>query len=255
MLQEKMAGRSCEWSLASAEQKANLLEDLAGVFVELSAHPFDSMGSPVLRPSFGIGPFARESLIDVDRASTVMKTLGPFGPLRDCHTAEINLILDLIRRREMYAQQPVDAYLIHLFLLELVPRITSPVDSPIESGRPSPFFLTHADDKGDHILVDEDFHITAVIDWEWAYTVPPALAFNSPIMLFDVGDFYDGNNGLSKDEETFAGLLEQKSRLDLAGHVRGGRAHHRLAFYCGYDLSDWSGFLGLFLGFKEGCRC
>ena len=127
MLQEKMAGRSCEWSLASAEQKANLLEDLAGVFVELSAHPFDSMGSPVLRPSFGIGPYARESLIDVDRSSTVMRTLGPFASLRNCHTAEINLILDLIRRREMYAQQPVDAYLIHLFLLELVPRITSPV--------------------------------------------------------------------------------------------------------------------------------
>jgi hypothetical protein len=59
------------------------------------------------------------------------------------------------------------------------------------------------------------------------------------------------NNGLSKDEETFAELLEQKGRPDLAGHVRGGRAHHRLAFCCGYDLSDWSGFLGLFLGLRR----
>ena len=70
-------------------------------------------------------------------------------------------------------------------------------------------------------------------------------------MLFDVGDFYDGNNGLSKDEETFAELLELKGRPDLAGHVRGGRAHHRFAFCCGYDLSDWSGFLGLFLGLRR----
>jgi hypothetical protein len=133
-------------------------------------------------------------------------------------------------------------------LLELVPRITKTVD---ETKERVPCFLTHPDDKGDHILVDEDFHITAVIDWEWAHTVPPALAFNSPIMLFDVGEFYDGNNALSKDEETFARLLEQKGRSDLGDHVRHGRVHHRFAFCCGYDLSDWSGFLGLFRGLRK----
>jgi hypothetical protein len=77
-----------------------------------------------------------------------------------------------------------------------------------------------------------------VIDWEWAHTVPPALAFNSPIMLFDVAEFYDGSNALSADEEAFAKLLEQKGRFDLTGHVRDGRVHHRFAFCCGYDLSD-----------------
>lgn len=214
----------------------------------MTARPFNSLGSPVLQPSLTIGPFARESLTDVDRNLTI-KTLGPFHSLRDYHTAEIHLILDLIQRREMYAQQPVDAYLIHLFLLELVPRITESVDST-KSGQLS-YFLTHADDKGDHILVDDDYHITAVIDWEWAHTVPPALAFNSPIMLFDVGEFYDGNNALRADEETFAELLEKKGRSDLAGHVRSGRVHHRFAFCCGYDLSGWSGFLGLFLGLRR----
>jgi hypothetical protein len=108
MLQEKMAGKSCSWSLANSEQKTNLLKDLADVFIELSAYPFDSMGSPVLQPNVAIGPFARESLTDVDRSLT-MKTLGPFCSLREYHTAEIHLILDLIRRREMYAQQPVEA--------------------------------------------------------------------------------------------------------------------------------------------------
>lgn len=27
-----------------------------------------------------------------------------------------------------------------------------------------PFFLAHTDDKGDHILVDDDFQITGIID-------------------------------------------------------------------------------------------
>jgi hypothetical protein len=248
MLQEKMAGRSCSWSLANPEQKSNLLRDLADVFIELSAHSFDSIGSPVLQPGLEIGPFARESLTDIDSNST-MKALGPFHSLHEYHTAEIDLILDLIRREETYAQQPVDAYLIHLFLLEILPCITRTVD-PTELGE-SPYFLTHPDDKGDHILVDENFRITAVIDWEWAHTVPPALAFNSPIMLFDVGEFYDGNNTLSKDEEMFAELLKTKGRSDLAGYVRGGRLHHRFAFCCGYDLTDWSGFLGLFRGLRK----
>ena len=29
------------------------------------------------------------------------------------------------------------------------------------------FFLEHGEDKGDHILVDDDFTITGIIDWEF----------------------------------------------------------------------------------------
>lgn len=248
MLQEKMPGQTCSWSTANPEQKSTLLQGLADIFIELSAWPFTDMGSPALDTESHIGPFARESLIDFDTSST-MKTLGPFGSLRDYHTAEIKLILNLILRQEMYSQQPVDAYLIHLFLLSILPLITDMVDSTKADN--SWFFLTHPDDKGDHILVDSDYHITAILDWEWAYTAPPALAFNSPIMLFDVGDFYDGSNALSADEETFAQLLQEKGRSDLADYVKSGRPHHRFAFCCGYDLADWTGFLGLFQGLRN----
>lgn len=55
------------------------------------------------------------------------------------------------------------------------------------------YYLKHADDKGDHILVDEDFNITGIIDREWTYTAPPAHAFNSPIGLLPVADFYDSS--------------------------------------------------------------
>lgn len=162
-----------------------------------------------------------------------MKTLGPFDSLYKYHYAEIQLILDLI----------------HLFLLDILLRVTKTVNSTMLGSRSC--FLKHPDDKGDHILVDDDFNITAAIDWEWAYTAPPALAFNSPIMLFDLGHFYDGSNALSADEEMLAKILEEKGRFDLAVYLKHGRTHHRTAFCCGYDLSDWDGFLGLFRGLRR----
>lgn len=72
------------------------------------------------------------------------------------------------------------------------------------------FYLKHADDKGDHILVDEDFNITGIVDWEWAHTAPASHAFNSPIAFLPVADFYDGKNGLGEDEHLLASIFEKK---------------------------------------------
>lgn len=68
----------------------------------------------------------------------------------------------------------MDAYLIHWYLLDLVPHVLPP------SHGDDKFYLKHADDKGDHTVFDDDFNITGIIDWEWAYTAPPVYAFNSP---------------------------------------------------------------------------
>jgi hypothetical protein len=113
------------------------------------------------------------------------------------------------------------------------------------------FYLKHADDKGDHILVDEHFNVTGIIDWEWAHTASPAHAFNSPIGFLPVADFYGGRNDLGDDEVVFARLLEEKGHRDLARFVWNGRLQHRFAFCCGYDLADWDGFLGLFRGLRD----
>ena len=64
------------------------------------------------------------------------------------------------------------------------------------------------------ILVDDEFNITGIIDWEWAHMDSKSGAFNSPI-------------------------------------VRNGRFIHIFRFCCGYDLVDWKGFLGLFAGLLE----
>ncbi|KZF20990.1 hypothetical protein L228DRAFT_212804 [Xylona heveae TC161] len=254
LLFEKMPGKSLRWSLANDVQRQRVIEQLADVFIRLHDFSFDLMGSLCLKNSPGkfcssqgdVGAFARESLTDF-RGSTML-TLGPYTSVREYHDASLRLILDLILREEIYAQRSLDAYLIHRFLLDLVPFLSN---GPTTSQQ-NVFYLKHADDKGDHILVDEAYNITGIVDWEWAYTAPAEIAFNSPIVFFDVAKFYDGSNHIDKDEVYFASQLELKGHDDLAKVVRNGRLQHRFAFCCGYNLdADWDGFLGLFLGLRN----
>ncbi|KAJ5602065.1 hypothetical protein N7510_011599 [Penicillium lagena] len=189
-----------------------------------------------------IGPFARESLTEYQGPQ--MRALGPFFSTEEYFSAHIRLILDLIIRQESYVDRAVDAFLIHRFLLDKVSEACS--QSHLDDGK---FYLKHADEKGDQILVDDEFNITGIIDWEWAHTDSKSAAFNSPIVLLPVADFYTGVNSIGEDEAFFAKCFEAKGHPDLGAVVRNGRLIHRFRFCCGYDLADWEGFLGIFAGF------
>lgn len=247
ILMEKLPGKSLRWALATQEQRRNVMGQIADVLIELHRCPFSLLGSLDCPGDSHVGAFARESLTDFTQSG--MQTLGPFSSWEEYQKSCLRLILDHILRQEIYSQQAVDAYLIHQFLLDLVPSI---LPSPVQ-GDPK-YYLKHADDKGDHILVDEDFNVTGIIDWEWAHTAPPAHAFNSPIGFFSVAQFYSGANDLGDDEATFARILEGKGRRDLAGFVWNGRLQHIFEFCCGYDLTDWNGFLGLFRGLRDAVK-
>ncbi|KAH7308943.1 hypothetical protein B0I35DRAFT_398230 [Stachybotrys elegans] len=243
ILMEKLPGKSLRWSIATSQERLKVMDQLADIFAELYKHPFNHLGSLDTPGDSHVGAFARESLTDFVQSE--MRTIGPFSNTKEYHAASIQLILDLILREEMYSQQAVDAYLVHRYLVDLIPRVV-----PCTQGNEK-FYLKHADDKGDHILVDEDFNITGIIDWEWAHTASLTRAFNSPIGLLPVADFYNGKNTLGNDEVAFAHLLEGKGHRDLANCVRNGRLLHRFAFCCGYDFGDWDGFLGLFRGLRD----
>lgn len=248
ILMEKLPGTSLRWSVATQEQKRKVMDQLADTFIELQNHPFDRLGS-LDRPDDPehVGAFALELLTDFTTAG--LRTIGPVYSWEEYHTSSLRLILDLILSKEMYSQQAVDAYLIHRYMLDVVPAVLP--SSPTTQGSQEKYFLKHADDKGDHILVDDEFNITGIIDWEWAHTAPLSHAFNSPIGLLPVADFYNGARHLGDDEMVFARLLEEKGHKDLADCVWHGRLQHRFQFCCGYDLADWSGFLGLFQGLRD----
>ena len=243
ILMEKLPGRSFEKSLASEAQARKTFEQLADIYLELSKHPFQSMGSLDQLGTDRIGSFARESLMDMNGLE--MMGIGPCSSSEEFHASSVKLVLALILRKEMYAEQAVEAYLIHRFLLDVLSRICT------NSSQDRQFFLKHPDEKGDQILVDEEYNITGIIDWEWAYTAPIELAFNSPIVLLPVARFYDGEQTIGEDEEFFASCLETKGAQQLANAVKSGRLQHFFSFCCGYDLADWKGFLGLFRGLRD----
>jgi acetylornithine deacetylase/succinyl-diaminopimelate desuccinylase-like protein len=72
----------------------------------------------------------------------------------------IDITLDLIKNGIIYCLYPVQAYMVHLEMRALV-------QTDEEMGREeTEFYIKHADDKIDHIMVDEQGHITALVDWE-----------------------------------------------------------------------------------------
>ncbi|PGH12328.1 hypothetical protein AJ80_06738 [Polytolypa hystricis UAMH7299] len=142
MLIEKLPRKALHWSLASAEQRKKVMDQLADIFINLEQFPFELMGSLDQVETLQLGPFARESLTDY--SNTGMRPIGPLSSLEDYLRASIQLVIDLIMRDECYTQQPIDACLIHKFLLDSVPKILSYYH--LDDGH---FYLKHADDKGE----------------------------------------------------------------------------------------------------------
>lgn len=63
----------------------------------------------------------------------------------------------------------MNAYLIFKYLRDLAESGRwNAFESNFDDG---PFFLKHMDDKGDHILVDDEYNITGIIDWIYARVV------------------------------------------------------------------------------------
>lgn len=163
ILMEKLPGKSLRWSLANEKQKHKVVEQLSDVFIELRKYPFNEFGSLIEPGRLTVGPFAQESLTDLTQAG--IRTIGPFTSVAEYYQSSLTLLIERIINEEAYTERPVDAYLIHRFLLDLIPIVAPPSDGDV-------FYLKHADDKGDHILVDEEYNITGIVDWECAHTAP-----------------------------------------------------------------------------------
>lgn len=113
-----------------------------------------------------------------------------------------------------------------------------------------PFHLKHYDDKGDHILVDDDYKITEIIESGFASAEAKELAFSSPCMMWPVGDYYDGLNNLS--ETIFAHIFESRGRNDISGIISNGWRWQRWLFLNGGGVEqDESTFQSLFQGLPK----
>ena len=238
VLMEKMPGSPLDWSAASQEQRSKVLAQLVDVFIELERYPFQQLGSLIAGSrSSNVGPLAQSQTFESPDLPA-----GPEHSLRSYLEDMIQHQLSMIRSGEL-SSLPVDNYLSHLWRLEMLPTLLAPPTA-------NSFYLKHFDDKGDHILVDENHNITAIIEWEFASVEAKELAFSSPCMMWPVSEFYDGSNELSLEETEFAALFADRGRQDLADLVRNGRRFQRFTFFLAGASKEQEDFKALFYGLR-----
>ena len=123
------------WSLGSEEQAEKVISQLADIYIELAALPFNSMGSLDQPGTDHVGS-------DYNHDSK-MQALGPFPSYEKYIHAVLQLMLNLIMQEAIYTTRAVDAF-VHRFLLDCIPHILS-----CHKFRDGQLYLRHADDKGD----------------------------------------------------------------------------------------------------------
>ncbi|WVQ96998.1 hypothetical protein IAU59_004107 [Kwoniella sp. CBS 9459] len=161
--------------------------------------------------------------------------LGPFSTNKERYLAHIDAALYYITHNALQASLPgtriiaVDEYLWHLELKELV-SASKELDQV-----PDRVFFRHDDQKGDHLLVDEEQIVIGVLDWEWAYVTTKAEAFATPKLFYFRWAFLGGSNAMTREEEKLIACYERLGRPDLAECVRKGRLYSRLQRIGVYD--------------------
>jgi aminoglycoside phosphotransferase (APT) family kinase protein len=264
ILMEKMHGTPLEWQSATATQKEKIVRQLADIMLEMERHPFDQLGSLIATAGMWSGEAAPgtavQSQIQVDglaehstfRSGDGGRPLGPFRSSQEAFRALVEAHLRMIMAGEIgTAENALDIFLAHRFRLDVLDRVSEQTATTTKDGEQ--FFLKHADDKGDHILVNADFEIVGIIDWEWCGTASKEEAFSSPCMMWPVAAFYDSSNKLAEEELLLARVFRERGREDLAYCVLNGRKVQRLLFALGPGGAheDRKTLASLFIGLKR----
>ncbi|KAG6141683.1 hypothetical protein E4U28_002950 [Claviceps purpurea] len=264
ILMEKLNGTSMRWYKATATQKEKIVRQLADIMLEIERHPFDRVGSLIFTTEFSsrearqeaavesqiqVGALADESIF---RSGDGGLPLGPFRSSKEALFATVQAHSRMIVAGEIgSAENVLDLLLAYRFRLDVLDKVSEQTATPEKGGEQ--FFLKHMDDKGDHILVNDDFDIVGIVDWEWCKTASREEAFSSPRMMWPVGPFYDGSNELTEEELLLARVFRERGREDLASCVLHGRKIQRLLFaldpLTAYE--DIKTLSSLFIGLKR----
>ncbi|KAI9826033.1 MAG: hypothetical protein M1826_006831 [Phylliscum demangeonii] len=237
---DKLPGKPLVWQDFQQESPAvrqHLLKQLVDISLELERHPVPSIGSLTSLSPLTMGGFAHPSVL------SGRGPLGTFSTCAEAYLSRLQTVLDQIVTGELVQAEPVDAYLQYRWMLHQLQQ------GLFIQRNDGPFYLKHPDDKGDHILVDDKFNITGIIDWEWCTSVPKEYAFTSPCMMWPIDEFYASSNRLAEEEKHLADIYRELERDDLAHVVLTGRALQRFWFFLEQVFSqDRNTSLALFKG-------
>jgi aminoglycoside phosphotransferase (APT) family kinase protein len=229
LLIEKMPGKV--WHEGSApgsiptQELEKVMTDLANILIELHRHPFDKIGSLQFKSSkLEVSAVASDQTL-------VLGPSGPFKSSRSYYTAYAEQYLALIGNGKTYTNFPVEAYLIYSYLKEKVDQLCPTTAS-------EHFFLKHIDDKGDHLMVDENMNIVGVIDWQMARIAPAVEAFGPSLVTADMNALCQGKYGLTSKDKLLASILRKKGAVDLANSMSAHEKARRFMWGLGAE-TDW----------------
>ncbi|KAJ5776807.1 hypothetical protein N7520_000053 [Penicillium odoratum] len=77
------------------------------------------------------------------------------------------------------------------------------------------FYLKHVDDKGDHLMVDDELNITGIIDWQMTRVVPVDEAFGPSLATAQMASIYNGMSSLTVHDLTSARFLKAKGAAGM----------------------------------------
>ncbi|OCF56700.1 hypothetical protein L486_05554 [Kwoniella mangroviensis CBS 10435] len=165
--------------------------------------------------------------------------LGPFSTQKERYLSHIDITLDYILMGAVGESGPIDSYLWHLEMRELVEH------SKILARPITEVYIKHDDEKGDQLLWDDHGKVCGVLDWQWAYTTTKAEAFAAPPLLYESINLFSGENSMTEEENFLIGCYRKYGRPDLGDCVEKGRLYQRLSF-----IGHWYDFYKK-IGFRE----
>ncbi|KAI9716971.1 MAG: hypothetical protein M1828_007485 [Chrysothrix sp. TS-e1954] len=241
LLIEELPGEPYLLRDPSSTQAMKVHTAMANVLDKLYSHPLDAIGSLTVgsQGRIGIGPAAS------DRTGT-LRPIGPFKNATQFYAALCDQYLHLISDRQIFTEMPIDAYLMYRSLKQMAHLGQWNASAPGQDD--GPFFLKHMDEKGDHVLVDEDYNITGIIDWTFARSVPAYEAFGPTLMTANMADLYDGKVGRSEGDVEFAATLRRQNHA-LSLYWDHGDRLRRLLLGLGQGMRlSWNDTLHMFKG-------
>ncbi|KAI7972005.1 hypothetical protein EIK77_003098 [Talaromyces pinophilus] len=221
IMMQALTGKPYYAHEASTAQKERIIEQVANYLAELSKHPVSSIGS------FAMVNNQPEISAVASNRFVALGTYGPFTSSLDYITSIIEQYMDLIADGQLHHKYSLEAFLFYHFLRENKDRLMSdghPDDNPEQQQQ---FFIKHVEDKGDHLLIDDDYNVTGIIDWQFVRVVPATEAFGPSYVTADLGSLYSSSTGLSADDRLLAGALRSQGYHDLAAFAEGNEIMHR----------------------------
>jgi len=157
----------------SIERRKYFYLQLIDILAQLRQQEFDQAGSLMPDPDGGnspvVGPMLSIQLNDLQLECRDVPThSAKFTSAIDFAFHQYHILTQKYRLPAFKMSQEV-AELEVFGLEDLKKRLFDYIDQRWNHG---PFVLTHADLRWSNIIVDEDYRIRGVIDWEWSGTVP-----------------------------------------------------------------------------------